>query len=270
MKYSVLMSVYVKENPKYLRESIDSVMAQTMLPDEFVIVCDGPLTTQLDEVLAEYEKKYPKVIRLLRLPENKGLGLALNEGIRICRNNIVARMDSDDICLPDRMERQLRVMEKEGAHIVSGTIIEFGNSVSEELGRRVLPEKHKEICRFSRKRNPFNHATAVYCKDKVMEAGGYRDFKLFEDYYLWLRMLKKGAIGYNIQEPVLYVRTGEGMYERRGGLAYARQILRFRWYMLCNGHCNLMDFLIASVGHVLIALIPTGLRQKFYEKALRK
>lgn len=269
-KYSVLMSVYEKEKPEYLRQSIKSILAQTVKTDEFVIVCDGPLTQQLEKVLEEYATKLPELFKIVRLETNRGLGMALNEGLRHCSNEIVARMDSDDIAFSDRMEKQLSVMERESVDIISGTVVEFTENINQELARRTLPQQQETIRRFARRRNPFNHPAVMYKKESVMAAGGYEDFWLFEDYFLWLRMLSAGCVGYNIQEPVVYMRSGEAMYERRGGIRYAKQIIKFRWYMFRHGYAGLVDFVITAGGHTLIALIPNRLRKKFYERVLRK
>lgn len=268
--YSVLMSVYEKEKPQYFRLSIESILAQTVKADEFVIVCDGPLTPQLEQVLEEYEAKYPELMKIIRLETNRGLGTALNAGLRHCSNGIVARMDSDDIAFPARMEKQLSVMERENADIISATVVEFTQNTNQELARRVLPQQQEAIRKFARRRNPFNHPAVMYKKESVMAAGGYKDFWLFEDYYLWLRMLAAGSKGYNIQEPLVYMRSGEAMYERRGGIRYAKQIIKFRWYMFRHGYAGFADFLVTAGGHTLVALIPNGLRKKFYERVLRK
>ena len=171
-KYSVLMSVYHKEKTEYLRQSMDSMLNQTVAPDEFVIVCDGPLGEELDRVLLEYAALH-SCIKLVRLPENVGLGAALNAGLRACTNPIVARMDSDDVSMPDRIELELCAMNRENADIVSGTIIEFNTNTEEELARRVLPENMDGIRQFSRRRNPFNHPAVMFKKESVEKAGGY-------------------------------------------------------------------------------------------------
>lgn len=269
-KYSVLMSVYNKELPENLNLSIASVMNQTVQPNEFVIVCDGLLTEELDNVLNRYIEQYPGMFIIEQLLENKGLGVALNIGLKKCSNDIVARMDSDDICMPDRMERQLEAMEREQADIVSGTVLEFTDNKDHVVGRRVLPEKKEDIRKFARRRNPFNHPAVMYRKHCVIDAGGYKDFRMFEDYYLWIRMLLLGYEGYNIQEPVLYMRAGDALYRRRGGLHYARQVLVFRGFMFRKGYSGLVDFLVTAGGHMMVALAPNGMRKRFYERMLRE
>lgn len=269
--YSVLMSVYYREKPEYLKQSIESIINQTLLTNDFVIVCDGVLTKELDAVLIQYQQHFPSIINIVRISENKGLGEALNAGLKKCKNEIVARMDSDDISFKDRMKQQFEIMIKyNNIDIVSSTVIEFSESVDKEIARRVLPEKSDEIGRFAKRRNPFNHPAVMFRKKSVINAGGYRDFKFFEDYYLWIRMLMSGCEGYNIKEPLLYMRSGEMMYERRGGINYAGQILKFRWFMFISGYSNFFDFMITVGGHMIIALIPNKWRKWFYGRALRK
>lgn len=269
-KYSVLMSVYDREDPKYLKLSIESILGQTLKPDEFVIVCDGKLTSELTDVLETFITEYGELIKLVQLPENKGLGIALNEGLAHCSNETVARMDSDDISAPDRMERQIKVLNEKGLDIVSGTVTEFANDINEQLGRRDLPATQEEILKFARRRNPFNHPAVVYKKSSVEKAGGYQDFKFFEDYYLWIRMLLNGCEAANIKETVVYMRVGNGMYKRRGGISYAKQIIKFRWFMLKSGFSGIMDFIITAGGHTVVALVPNAVRGFIYERVLRK
>ena len=174
-EYSVLMSVYAKENPEYLRESIESIWNQTVKTNDFWVVCDGTLTKELDAVLEENQKAHKEVFHLLRLKENVGLGRALNEGLKCCKNEAVARMDSDDIACKDRCEKQLRVLE-EGIDIVSGTVVEFEKDILHCKAKRTLPLSKEEILKFAGRRNPFNHPCVMYRKEAVEKAGGYQHF----------------------------------------------------------------------------------------------
>ncbi|MFR0076721.1 MAG: glycosyltransferase [Blautia sp.] len=268
-KYSALMSVYYKERPEYLRASIQSMLDQTIPPADFVVVCDGPLPGELWEVLEEFQEKRPDLFQLIRLEENQGLGVALNIGIGHCKHSTVARMDSDDVSMPDRCERQLRYVAEGGYSLVGGTLYEFEGDFSHIIAVRKCPETQQEILRQVRRRNPFNHPLIMYRKEDVLRAGGYRHMPLFEDYDLWARMLKVGCQGYNIQEPLLYMRAGEAMYARRGGLSYARKALRFRWELRDMGMSTLGEFLVAGVGQAVVCILPNRLRQYFYRKILR-
>ena len=229
--YSVLMSVYSKENPTWLRLAIESMQTQTLPTSDFVLVCDGPLTPELDGVIAEKQRQMGTVLTVVRLEKNMGLGNALSEGLRHCRNELVARMDSDDISCPDRCERQLAVFSRyPNVSICSGTIAEFSESPETTTCTRVLPERNDAIIEFAKRRSPFNHVSVMYKKSAVEAVGSYQRFYLLEDYYLWIRMLMAGYEGYNIQSPLVHVRTGANMYKRRSGLPYAKtQIELFRF-----------------------------------------
>ena len=268
--YSVLMSVYHKENPEYLRAAMNSIWEQTVKTDDFVLVCDGPLTPELDAVIAEMQEEHPE-LTVVRLAKNGGLGNALNEGMKHCKNDLVARMDSDDISRPGRCERQLAVFrDYPEVSIVSGVVEEFTQSTEKIDSRRVLPETHKEILDFARKRNPFNHPCVMYRKAAVEAAGGYKDFYLLEDYYLWIRMLQSDAIGYNIQEPLLWMRAGSDMYKRRSGLRYARSQKALFKYMRDTGWITTGQYIKSSAIRGASSLAPNGLREFVFKKLLRK
>ena len=200
-KYSVLMSVYRKENPQYLKQAIESIQMQTLQTDDFVLICDGPLNTELNSVIDDKKREMGDVLNVVRLKKNVGLGNALNEGIKYCKNEMIARMDSDDISYPDRCEKQVVIFNTHPeVSICSGIVEEFTNDPNIVDTQRILPETNDEIVKFAKKRNPFNHPCVMYKKSAVEDVGSYQDFYLLEDYYLWLRMLMSGYQGYNIQE----------------------------------------------------------------------
>lgn len=265
--YSVLMSVYYKENPDFLRQAIESMLCQSVKTNDFVLVCDGPLTLELDAVITEFEKEYPHLFDVVRLEKNSGLGNALNAGLVKCRNELIARMDSDDISCADRCEKQLRAFrENPGLSIVSGTVIEFSDTQEKPAGKRILPGKHEEILKFSRKRNPFNHPAVMFKKGAVETVGGYSEkFPLFEDYYLWVRMLKSNAIGENLQDVLVNMRTPSDMFKRRGGKAYAKNMLKFHRWMLKSKWTTLCDFITGAVPHALVCVMPNGMRKAVYK-----
>lgn len=271
MNYSVLMSVYFKEKPEYLRQSMNSIFDQSVPTDDFVLVCDGPLNTELDAVIEEMLQRHPKTLHVVRLEKNAGLGNALNDGIKCCKNDIVARMDSDDIARPDRCERQLAVFaQNPEIGMVSGIVEEFTNDPSIVEAKRVPPEKHEDILEFAKKRNPFNHPCMMYKKDEVEKAGGYQELFLLEDYFLWVRMLLKGTHGYNLQEPLLWMRAGAGMYKRRSGWKYIQAQIRLFSYMKCAGMIKSIDWLQSVIVRTVSGMAPNTLRRLFFVKILRK
>lgn len=268
--YSVLMSVYYKEKPEYLKEAIDSILNQTVKTDDFVIVCDGPLTEGLDKVIADYVKTYSGLFTVYRLSRNMGLAKALNNGILQCKNELIARMDSDDISAPDRIEKQVAAINEKKADIVGANIIEFVGNINNTGNSRIVPEKNEDIITFAKKRSPFNHPTIMYKKSAVIAAGFYEDYRFFEDYNLWATMLNMGYKGYNIQENLLYMRGGEEMYKRRGGFSYVGCIYRFKKHLKKIGFIGEKDFLVGVLGHAVVSIIPNGIREKIYSKLLRK
>lgn len=269
MSYSVLMSVYHKEKPEYLKRSIESILAQTVQTDDLVLVCDGPLNPELDSVIKEFQAKV-SVLHVVRLEKNGGLGNALNEGMKQCRNEIVARMDTDDIAHPDRCEKQLAIFAAKDVDIVSAAIEEFSISPNLIDSRRIPPEYHNDICSFAKKRNPFNHPCVMYRKSAVEKAGGYQEIFLLEDYFLWVRMLINGSKGYNIQEPLLWMRAGSDMYKRRGGWKYAKaQKVLFK-YMRDHDFIGAKDYYMSCLIRTASACAPNWLREGMFKKFLRK
>ena len=270
-KYSVLMSVYIKEKAEYLRISMDSIWNQTIPTDDFVLVCDGPLNDELNAVIEEMELVHSDKLKVVRLEKNGGLGKALNIGIKYCMYDLVARMDSDDICRPDRCEKQLKVFaSQQNVSICSGIVEEFALSIEQIEARRVLPETQEEIISFAKKRNPFNHPCVMYRKSAVEAAGGYQDFFLLEDYYLWIRMLKNGAVGYNIQEPLLWMRAGSDMYKRRAGWKYAKSQMALFKYMKDTGFITSTQYVKSTVIRSVSSITPNWLRETAFKVLLRR
>lgn len=269
--YSVLMSVYYKEKAEYLKASMQSIFNQTVPTDDFVLVCDGPLNVELNNVINEMQQKFEENLQVVRLKKNKGLGNALNEGIRHCKNELVARMDSDDISYPDRCERQLKVFEnKQEVSICSGIVEEFSVTFDKIDAWRVPPETNEEILQFAKGRNPFNHPCVMYKKSAVVNSGSYQDFYLLEDYYLWLRMLMKGYQGYNIQEPLLYMRAGSDMYKRRAGWKYARTQVKLFKYMKSQAFITSAQCMKSCVIRSGSSIAPNWLRRLMFKTVLRK
>lgn len=269
-KYSVLMSVYNKEIPEYLDGSMDSMWNQTIPVDDFVLVCDGPLNPELEQVIQEQKQSHGETLQVVRLEEGQGLGKALNYGMQFCKHEIIARMDSDDISKPERMEKQLEAMEKYQADLVGSAVDEFEDNIENVKATRRMVETSEEIRKYIGKRNPFNHPTMVYVKSAVLQAGGYMDCPFFEDYYLWARMIQAGKIGYNVPESLLYMRAGAKMYQRRGGLAYGKLAFKFRRKLRKMGVSSFGQYVVSAYGQFLVCLIPNFMREFFYQKFLRK
>lgn len=270
LPFSVLMSIYVKERPEFLRQALDSVFNQTIAPDEVVIVEDGPLTSELYSVLDEYGKRYPQLKRV-PLATNGGLGKALNEGLKHCSNELVARMDTDDISVPERFEKQLKVFEKfPQAEIVSAWIDEFVDTPDNTISTRKVPQYPYEVIKYGKTRCPINHPVVMFKKSSVLFAGNYQPFSLFEDYYLWVRLLMNGAKFYNIQESLLRFRTSPEMYKRRGGLRHAITEVRFQNHIRQLGYITFGRFSSNIIIRFIARIMPNGCRMFIYRNMLRK
>lgn len=270
-KYSFLMSVYYKEKPEYLELSVKSMLDQTVKPDEIIIVEDGPLTKELNQIIDKFASKNKKVFTIVPLEKNIGLGLALNEGLKVARNELVARMDSDDICKPQRCERQLQEFEKDEELVICGSNIdEFNGEIENVTGHRVVPEKIEEIYEFSKRRSAFNHPTVMYKKNKVLENGGYSNLRRNQDVDLFGRMIFAGCKAYNIQDSLLWFRSDDELAKRRksweNSKSYIGTIKRF-WKM---GFSSFKDYLIVFVSQTGMFLMPVKLQHFIYKKFLRK
>lgn len=270
MAYSVLMSVYAKDQSDYLRQSLESVFNQTLIPEQVVVVEDGPLHSDLYSVLSEFQERYPSLLRI-HLSINEGLGNALNIGLKHCTYELVARMDSDDIAKPDRIRKQIEIFNTyPEVDVVSAWIDEFEGDISNVIATKKLPEFPFEVSNFAKRRCPINHPAVMFRKSAVLLAGGYRHFKLFEDYYLWVRMLLNGSKFYNIQESLLWFRTSNDMYRRRGGLKHALNEMRFQNQLRKMHFISLWEEITNIMIRFTARVIPNNCRKFVYTTFLRK
>lgn len=265
--YSVLISVYYKEKSSNFAFCLDSIINQTVLPKEIIIVCDGKLTKELDDILDEYMKKY-NFIKKIQLSENVGLGKALNVGLKECSYDIIMRMDSDDYSIPTRAEKELSLIKD--YDIVGSSILEFENDINNIIGKRIVPETQEKIRKFAKKRSPFNHPSVMFRKETVEKAGGYQHMLYAEDYYLWVRLLLNNAKCANISEPLVYMRSGIEMRSRRAGRKYNKSMRLLRKYMLKNKFINVFQYLYCLIGVTFISILPIKIREWIYRKFLRK
>ena len=269
-KFSVLISVYNKEKANNLDDSLHSIINQTLMPDEIVLVEDGPLTKELDDVIEKYVKKYKNIFKIVKSLKNVGLGKALNLGLKECSYDYVARMDSDDCSVNDRFEKEMNTILTKDLDVVGSIIDEYDESMNTFISKRYVPEFYNEIKKYAKKRNPVNHVSVVFKKEKVLEVGSYMDCPFFEDYYLWVRMIKNGSKFYNIQESLVKVRGGLDMLNRRGGSNYNKAIINFNKKMYKLKFINIYEYIRNIIIRLTISIIPTGMRKHFYQKYLRK
>ena len=265
------MSVYHKENPTWFDESIKSMFEQTIKPNEFVLVEDGPLTKELYDVVEKYKTKYPKEFKVVAIEKNVGLGPALKKGVEECSNEYIARMDSDDYSMPKRIEKEFEIFEKYSDIGMVGTnVSEFIDSIDNVVCNVILPETNDDIIKFSKSRNPFRHPSVMFKKTEVVNAGNYREYYLCEDYDMWLRMIRNGCKCYNIQDIYVYMRIGEDFFKRRGGHNYFKSIKKFKKEQLQNGYFNKNEYLKSIVPHAIVCYMPNFMRDFVYRKMLRR
>ena len=269
MNYSILQSVYKSDNPEYLRVSIESMLAQTMGSDDYVIVEDGPLTEELECVIAGFEQSRPEM-KVVRLEANVGLGRALNAGLEVCRNELVARMDSDDISVPERCERLVSCFEADPSlDIVGSHVREFVGTPDNVVGERRVPVDNESIHRYLRRRDPFNHPAVMFRKSKVLACGSYGDYRKNQDTDLWFKLLGHGCKGANVDDYLLFFRFDEGTYRKRKSWANTKTLLDIRWKAFKDGQCSFWDFCFVAAAQTAIYLMPTGLQRFIYKHILR-
>jgi glycosyltransferase involved in cell wall biosynthesis len=273
MSFSVITSVYRNDNPDNVRIAFESIASfQTDRPSEIIVVVDGPTTDELSSVLTHFESCYPGLFKMIRLPENKGLGNAMRIGVENASNEIIARMDSDDISLQGRFSLQLSYLEEHpDISIVGGQITEFIDQPSKVVSKRIVPLTHDEIVDYMRKRCPMNHVTVMFRKSEIQRAGGYLDWPSNEDYFLWVRMATVGCRFANLPDVLVNVRVGEGMYARRGGWCYFKSELGIQRLMLEKGLISFPRYLVnITIRFALQVLMPDSMRAWAYNKYARR
>lgn len=269
--FSVLMSVYNKENAEFFDISLDSILvSQTCCPDEFVLVCDGELNLELEAVIEKYEKLCSSVMKVYR-KEHGGLGKALNFGLLKCSNPLVARADSDDVCAPDRFEKQLRYLEEHPEIGIVGSFIgEFDTDWKHPNRTKTLPLSHEELKEMAKLRNPLNHMTVMMRRDEILRIGSYNNIPYTEDYELWVRALVNGVRIANVGEVLVHARIGNGMVRRRGTRKYIRGWHVINRYMVKHGMTNNLTYVRNMVAIIGFVFMPSSLREFVYNNILRK
>lgn len=266
---SVLMSLYIKEKPEYVEECFQSLLRQTVQANEWVVVEDGPLTDELYAVLDKYQKEYPGLIKRVPQTVNQGLGIALQIGVPECSNDIIARMDTDDIAREDRFEKQLAEFAKDpDLDIIGSNIDEFEDTPKDIVASRNVPLTDPEIKQYQKKRDSFNHMTVMYKKKAVLDAGNYQSCPLMEDTYLWVRMMKNGVKCKNLAEPLVFARIGKDMFNRRGGWAYFKKYKAGRKMVYDTGYISWFDYSKTIVIQFFVALMPGALRGWLFKNML--
>jgi glycosyltransferase involved in cell wall biosynthesis len=265
---SVLMAIYAKEKPEFLSASLESLKLQSMQPDEVLLVKD-PLSEELNQVIKAYSSILPIVE--VELASSSGLGDALRIGIESCRGDIIARMDSDDICVRDRFGKQVEFLRSHPEiDLVGSNIAEFDHDALHPISIRALPEFHPEISLLARWRCPVNHMTVMFRRDAVLKAGNYQKDRRQEDYKLWARMLINGSRFHNLQEVLVLARIGNGMIRRRGGFAFMKSELKLQSYFRRIGFTTIPQLIFNMIARVPVLLAPHSARRLMYRHVLRR
>lgn len=268
-RFSVCMSVYHGDDPEWLRQAADSVLNQTVVPDEVLLVVDGPVGVELEHVIQDFDNR--DVFRVIRLETNQGLGNARRVGMAHCSHELVAMMDSDDLSVPDRFEKQLAAFDAmPEVSIVGGQIAEFVGEPDHVVGIRTVPCEDEEIRAELKVRCPFNHVTVMVKKSDVAAAGGYLDWFSNEDYYLWIRMYLAGLKFGNVPDILVKVRVGADMYRRRGGWKYFKSEFGIQNYMLMHKMIGLRTYALNVAKRLIVqVLLPNGIRGWVFRKFAR-
>ena len=271
MKFSVSMSVYNGDNYEYFDLALESVCEQTLRPDEVVLVVDGYVNDDINRVIKKYQEKYQN-FKVIQLEKNMGLGIARKVGIDATQNSIVTFMDSDDISVPERFEKQIKIFEENSdVGIVGGQITEFIGDISNVVGKREVPYTDEDIKEYMKKRCPMNHVTVMMKKESLNMAGGYIDWFCNEDYYLWIRMAQKGIVFMNVEETLVNVRVGNEMYQRRGGIKYFKSEAKLQKYMYDNKMIGFGRYFINVLERLILqVLMPNKLRGWVFRNFARK
>ncbi len=268
MQFSVLMSLYDKEKPSYLDECLGSLACQTLQANEIVLVYDGPINADLNAVVIKWSLSLP--IKIIALETNVGLGQALNEGMKHCSFNYIARMDTDDICKPNRFEMQVKYMESNPDIDISGSCtVEFIDNKNNIVSERKVPLTNSEVKRFARLKNPFNHMTVIFKKSCVESVGGYQHHYLMEDYNLWLRLLGKGYTAGNLDMALVMVRVGNDMLVRRRGFKYVLSEYKLAQVKRATGFQSFLTSHYYFILRSIPRLLPLWALKKIYNATRR-
>jgi len=267
-KVTVLMSIYFKDNPEWLRHSLDSIIRQSLAHDEMILIKDGVLGEVLNKVIDEYKNKI-QGLRVIENKKNMGLGLALKKGLECCSNEYVARMDADDYSRSDRFEKQVKVLQR-GYDVVSSWTAVFEKDINEVKIIKKRPKDDSDLKKLAKKRCPISHPGTMFRKSAVLSCGGYEDNYLQEDYCLWVKMMMNGAKFYSIPEPLIYVRTSYDQIKRRGGLKYFISEINSQKFFYRIGFINEVEVVRNVVVRAVIRLLPRNTRGKVIEGIWRK
>ena len=272
IKFSVLMPVYYRDNAEYFVTAFNSVINQTLIPNEILIIEDGPLDDIFEKIVLEKEKKYPNLVRVIRLEKNIGIGRVRALAMKECKFDYVAFMDSDDISNRERFEKQINYIKNNpNVDVVGAYITEFDGQPENIYSKRVLPTTNEEIYNYGKFRMPVNNPTLILKRQSVLNAGNYQLFNAFEDYECYARMLKLGYQFANIPEFLVNMRAGQEMMSRRKGIKYFLTCeIPCMNAMKKSGYINLKEYIRNVTLKFMLRVIPNWFRNWIYKRFLRK
>lgn len=262
MKFSVLMSVYNQEKPEYLKQSLDSLGTQTLIPTEVILVEDGPLNDDLYTIIKTFKQKIN--LKSIKLSKNSGLAIALNKGLEHCSYDLIARMDSDDISLPNRFEKQVEFMVCNPNIAVSSCSLNEFNDNGEVFSSRILPLSHEELVKFAKTRSPISHATAIFRKQAVLDVGGYPLFIRSQDVALWSLMIIKGYQLANLPDTLFHVRANADFMARSGLQSFKYEYAVIK-YQKSIGFLSRFNFYKNIAIRLILAISPNSLKKIMYK-----
>lgn len=263
--FSVLLSIYHKESPSNFSQAMRSIYdLQELKPDDIVLVKDGPLTPELDLEILYWSNKLGHILTIVPLDENVGLAAALNYGLKYCKWELVARMDTDDISTPDRFKLQVRFMSERGdISVSSGYIEEWDINLLEQVSHRALPLCHDEIVKFAKLRSPISHPACIFRKSIISSVGGYPSVYP-EDHLLWVKVIQSGNKLANIPQVILKMRTGEDFITRRG-FKFLKGELASYLIMYKSGFLSAFQFIKVATLRSFVRLAPNYIKIGLYK-----
>lgn len=259
------------ERAENLDACLDSIINQTHLPQKIVLVKDGPLSGSLDKVIDQYTGVHPNLFEIIPLPENRGLVHALNKGLASCNSEYTFRMDSDDLSMPDRFEKQLQYMQEHPEiGVLSSAIYEFKDDPTIPERIKTVVTDHDAIVKQFPWRNPINHPASCFRTALVKEVGGYPELHYLEDYYLWSKLLCRGVRFHNLAEPLYLYRFNQATLTRRGGWVNFKNECVLRWFLYQNNLSTLPVILLAMLMQLLLRFAPVWLRNILWKSARQR
>ncbi len=260
---SIISTTYEKEKGENLDECLSSVFSQNIMPEKVILVGDGKLTDELYGVIEKYKSKYPEMFVYYETENNNGNWFASNKAIELCSTDIIAKIDSDDILMPEYSENILSEFEK-GIDICGVYIDEFDDLTKEIISTKKTPTTHEEIYKFAKRRNPFNNPGIAFSKEFADKIGGYNEMVRCEDYDFVVRMLAAGAKGSNVPESLVKYRTSKDNMKRRKNFVNTKWFIISRYRIYKSGFSSFTDFLIPCMAQLVLFIMPSALTGKIY------